>query len=681
MSFSPAFLDELRSRVPLSALAGKKLRLVKAGREYKACCPFHDEKTPSFYLNDSKQFYHCFGCGVHGDIISLSMRLDNLSFPEAIEKLAALAGLPVPQDTPQDKTRYDTEKRLHTLMERAANWFAEQLFTPRGREGMLYLKNRGLSAEAMRRFNLGYAPQESQALIKALAAEKFTTDEMMQVGLIKKSEDRNEYFSFFRNRVMFPVGDRRGRPVAFGGRVMGDGEPKYLNSPDNTLFHKGKLLYGLSRARMAVAEGQPLLVVEGYMDVIALINNGFSGAVAPLGTAMTEDQMRLLWQLLPPLEHREIGRDYSPILCFDGDNAGQKAAARAIDRALPLLTAAQTFRVAFLPEGEDPDSLLRQSNRQAMQSVLDRSQNLNEILWNMTAAGRRLETPEDKASFFTALRAKTDKITDETLRKLYKDLFAEKIAGIFHTSQTQPRPTGYTNYESYGHFSAYGPPTAYANGQAMPKSAAYGKSIRGKSAGGNSRQFPPPMLNRKTPLAAKNLRERIFFALILNHPTLFNEFGEDFANLKLQDPRLEPLRQEIIAFLLENINEPLDAAALFRHLNNGEDTANKRPQLAQILSEQTYMRAKGARPEQPVETARQEWRLSWQSHLREILQPELQEAERDYARDPSEANKSRVTALRRSFEILMMVQSDPGSNPLDEMPSSFVPSPNTKAGE
>ncbi len=274
MTFSPAFLDELRTRLPLSSIVGKRLRLVRAGREYKGCCPFHNEKTPSFYVNDDKQFFHCFGCGAHGDIIGFTMRIDGTSFPEAIESLAGQAGLQVPQDTPVERERFDKEKRFIQLLERATAWFEEQLFAPQGREALNYLRGRGLTDEAMKRFHLGYAPNDGRALITKLTSEKFTIEEMLAVGLIKKAEDRPDHFSFFRNRVMFPVGDRRGRTVAFGGRVMGDGEPKYLNSPDHVLFHKGKLLYGLSRARTAMTQGQPIIVVEGYMDVIALAEAG-----------------------------------------------------------------------------------------------------------------------------------------------------------------------------------------------------------------------------------------------------------------------------------------------------------------------------------------------------------------------------------------------------------------------
>jgi len=308
MSFSSSFLDELRNRLPLSEIVGSRLRMVRAGREYKGCCPFHNEKTPSFYINDEKQFFHCFGCGAHGDVIGFMMRYEHLSFPEAIENLAAQAGMEVPQNSPDEKQKYDAEKRLYLLLDKATVWFEEQLFGPGGKEGLAYLRARGLSDDALHRFRLGYAPQDGQSLIRKLSAEGFSIDDMISVGLVKRNEERNEAYSFFRNRVIFPVGDQRGRTVAFGARILGEGEPKYLNSPDHVLFHKGRLLYGLSRARAALSQGQPIVVVEGYMDVIALVEAGYSGAVAPLGTSLTDDQMSVLWKLLANRKQRAFER-------------------------------------------------------------------------------------------------------------------------------------------------------------------------------------------------------------------------------------------------------------------------------------------------------------------------------------------------------------------------------------
>lgn len=633
MTFPPAFLDELRLRVPLSELIGKRVKLTRAGREFKGCCPFHNEKTPSFYVNDEKQFYHCFGCGAHGDIIGFTMRHDNLSFPEAIETLAAQAGLQVPQDTPVERERFDLHKRLIALMEAATQFFEAQLRTPAGREAYGYLQRRGLSDEAMRRFRLGYAPSDAQALLKTLQAAGYKLDEMLSVGLIKKAEDRPDHYSFFRGRVMFPVSDRRGQTVAFGGRVMGDGEPKYLNSPDHALFHKGKLLYGLSRARAAIAQGQPLIVVEGYMDVIALVEAGFIGAVAPLGTAMTEDQLGILWKMLPSLDNRDPSRDYSPILCFDGDKAGQRAAARAVERALPHLNAAQTARVAYLPEGEDPDSLIKASGRGAMQAVLDQAKPMIDVLWELSVAGRRLQTPEDRGAFQRALRQRVGVIKDEPLRRLYQDDVEKRLASLFHWPSQENRPMG----------------AARTNGRGG-----------GRDKGLRKPLAPPAgaMIARRQPVSALHMREKVLLALMVNHPSLFKDFGEDLGRISFTDQGFEALRAQIVTLFESDSHESLDAAALYRHLSEEAATGRARKSLADLMSEATFIHAGFARPDRPLEQARQGWKSIWNKYLQEQLQADLHTATRLWRDDPSDANLTRLMALRDQAEKLARESAD-----------------------
>jgi DNA primase len=630
MSFPPAFLEELRSRLPLSEVIGKRIRLTRAGREFKSCCPFHNEKSPSFYVNDDKQFFHCFGCGAHGDVIGFTMRHDRLSFPEAIENLASQASLAVPRDTPVEREKFDHEKRLYQVMERASAFFEEQLFAPTGREALAYLRKRGLSEEAIRRFHLGYAPNDGQSLIKKLTSEGFKLDEILTLGLAKKSEERNESYSFFRNRVIFPVGDRRGRTVAFGGRVMGDGEPKYLNSPDHPLFHKGKLLYGMSRARTAVAQNQPIIVVEGYMDVIALVEAGYSGAVAPLGTALTEDQMMALWKLLPPADARDPSRDDSPLLCFDGDNAGLRAAMRAMERALPLLTPSQTLRIAFMPEGQDPDDLLKQSGKSAMDSVLKQAKPMVDVIWDATLAGRPLRTPEERGTFIAAIRQRVTRIAHEGLRQLYQDEIQKRIATLL-----QP------------------PPKAEKRGNFV------------KNGNKNSKWQPPDppalMLSRRQPPDMRRLRERILLALILNHTHLFDEFGEDLARIGLQTPEFEALRQRIIDILSLESHEPLDATELYRHLSSGDNaSAADQECLAEILSESTYMHAGYARPGKSLEQARQGWKSIWNKYLQEQLQMDLQSASRRYAEEATEENLARLLALRSQIEMMVADMNNDG---------------------
>ncbi|MDX2027171.1 MAG: DNA primase [Alphaproteobacteria bacterium] len=621
MSFPPAFLDELRARLPLSEIVGKRVRLTRAGREFKACCPFHNEKTPSFYVNDDKQFYHCFGCGAHGDVIGFTMQHDRLSFPEAVESLAAQAGLPVPQNTPMDRERFDKEKGLYQLLERATAWFEEQLFAPAGREALNYLRGRGLGDEAIRRFRLGYAPNEGQALIKKLTSENYKIEDLIAVGLVKKSEERNEIFSFFRNRVMFPVGDRRGRTVAFGARIMGEGEPKYLNSPDHSLFHKGKLLYGLSRARTAITQNQPLIVVEGYMDVIALVEAGYSGAVAPLGTALTEDQLTLLWKLLPPFEGRDPARDYSPILCFDGDNAGLRAAARSMERVLPLLTSAQTIRIATMPEGQDPDDLIKRSGKSAMQNILTQAKPMIDVIWEMTLAGRQLRTPEERGAFIAAIKQRVGRIANENLRHLYQDEIQKRLTTLFQWRSNAAANEPQKSFRK-------GPP-----------------------------QTPIPFLSRKQPLSPQRLRERALLALMINHPDLFADLGEDLAHIGFSTPEFEALRQRVVEILSLESQEPLDATELYRHLSpsGGAGSAGDSglAGLAEVLSETTYMHAGFARPGRPLDQARQGWKSIWNKYLQEQLNVDIQAAKRRYAEETSDTNLAKLMALSEQMQSLI----------------------------
>jgi len=614
MSFPPAFLEEIRNRLPLSGVVGARLRLVRAGREFKGCCPFHNEKTPSFYVNDDKQFFHCFGCGAHGDVIGFTMRNDRLSFPEAVESLAGQAGLQVPRDTPVEREKFDAEKRLFQLLDRATSWFEEQLFTPAGREALAYLQKRGLSEEAIRRFRLGYAPNDGQGLLRKMTSEGYTLDDLVTTGLAKKAEDRNDHYSFFRNRVMFPVGDRRGRTVAFGARILGEGEPKYLNSPDHALFHKGKLLYGLSRARAALSQGQPIIVVEGYMDVIALVEAGYSGAVAPLGTALTDEQIQILWKLLPPTEHREATRDYSPILCFDGDNAGIRAATRAVERALPLLTSAQTLRIATMAGAKDPDELIRQSGKGAFDALLKQAQPMIDVLWNLALAGRSMRTPEERGAFKDVLRQRVSQIKDEPLRRLYGEEFKKRIDDAFGW-----KPKTFTPQQ--------GGKRDWKNAQATPFLGA-----------------------RRTPQRGQRVLERLLLALLINHPDLFDEFGENLTQLDLQAPEFEALRQRVIDVLSEAQDTPPTAAELRRHLTERDDNPFANDQshtiVDDILSEETYMHEKAARPDAPLEEARKAWLFLWGRLEQDKVRADYIASCALYREHPTEDNQRRMEALR-----------------------------------
>ncbi|MDA1131920.1 MAG: DNA primase, partial [Proteobacteria bacterium] len=350
MAFADSFLDQIRARVPGSEVVAKRVRLKRSGRgELTGLCPFHDEKTPSFTVNDAKGFYHCFGCGAHGSAFDFLMQTDGLSFPEAVERLAGMAGLEMPARSrdPQDKERREGRERLYGLLEVAAAWFEDRL-RHHGDVARRYLEDRSIDGAAAAQFRLGFAPDSRDALKQALLARGYTVAELVRVGLLVAPEDGGEAFDRFRNRVMFPITDRRGQIVAFGGRTLGEARAKYLNSPETEFFHKGSLLYNLAGARSASREAGTVLVAEGYTDVISLWRHGFRHAVAPLGTALTDNQLGELWRLAP-----------EPVLCLDGDAAGMRAAVRAAENALPLLKPGHSLRFALLPAGEDPDSLLR----------------------------------------------------------------------------------------------------------------------------------------------------------------------------------------------------------------------------------------------------------------------------------------------------------------------------------
>ncbi len=619
MAFPPQFLEELRTRLTLSEVVSKRLRLIRAGREYKAPCPFHNEKSPSFYVNDQKGFFHCFGCGAHGDIIGFVMRHDNLGFPEAVEHLAGEAGLPVPRPTEEDRQRYERRKTLHDLVEQAARWFEQQLHTSAGRPGLDYFMRRGLDGETIARFRLGYAPGDSNALRTYLGKQGFSDEDMVNAGLLKRPDDGRSPYSFFRNRVMFPVTDRRGQVVAFGGRILeGDG-PKYVNTADTPLFHKGTLLYGLSRARQAAADGKPVIVAEGYMDVIALVRAGFEGAVAPLGTALTETQVQELWKLIPAAEK-------VPFLCFDGDNAGRRAAWRAVERILPHLAPGQSARVAFLPEGEDPDSLIRASGAKAMGAVLEAAIPLSDALWRMESEGRPTDTPEAKAAVKAALEARVATIADRDVQSFYRTEMRRRVDEAF-----APVRQGYNR----------GP---WVPGQG--RGGRFGEAPRRHVPGTPGRLTSKPVgegRGRASRLAS--MRERILLATLINHPELFGELAEPLGLLPFGDPELEKLRWAVIECLSDDRNHDstLDAAALCRHLSS----AGHETMVGALLGESTYVHAGFARPDASTEDARKGWWPAWRHLHHERVLDDLREAKAALTRDNSEANFARVVALQQ----------------------------------
>ena len=504
MSLSPQFLDELRTRTTLSALIGRSVKLVKAGREFKACCPFHNEKSPSFYVNDDKGFYHCFGCGAHGDAIRFLTEAKGLPFIDAVKELAQAAGMEVPALDPRAAGRNEHHAGLHEVMAGAAKWFEEQLGGIGGAEARAYLQRRGIDDRLAGAFGLGFAP-DSRGKLKA-ALKGYGEGKLIETGLLILVEDKEPY-DRFRGRLMIPIRDQRGRVIAFGGRTLDAGEPKYLNSPDTPLFDKGRTLFNLDRAGPSARTAGRVIAVEGYMDVIALAKAGIAEAVAPLGTALTEMQLERLWRLADV-----------PILCFDGDKAGQKAAIRAAQRALPVIAPGRTLRFALLPGGQDPDDLVRSGGAAAVETVFEQAISLDELLWRAEYEAQPLATPEARAGLRKRLAELAGAIQDRDVRDQYQAEFRRRFDEIF---APQPRRGFERRFQPRG---------SQRRGQPWkpetlpPSRAAHAVSLSG---------IDPRMM-------------RAVMAGLLRYPGLFAENAEVISNLRIDDVGLRQLRS--IAF-------------------------------------------------------------------------------------------------------------------------------------
>jgi len=548
VAFPPGFLDELRSRISLSGLIARRVKLVRRGREFAGLCPFHHEKTPSFYVVEDKSFFHCFGCGAHGDAIGFAMRADNLDFIEAVEKLAGEAGLAVPQATPQERERARRQKTLLEATEAAAAFYEERLWAPTGARAREYLQTRGLDPETIRRFRLGWAPDDRQALRRALTPE-FPDALLIEAGLLRRPAE-GEASDYFRNRLMFPIGDRAGRVIAFGGRVLGDGQPKYLNSPDSALFEKGRVLYGWSAARATVIrekeDGPGAIVTEGYMDVIALHQAGFATAVAPLGTALTEFQLHELWRLTA-----------EPILCFDGDAAGQRAAARAMRRALPLLRPGQSLRFAGLPAGEDPDSVIRQAGRGTFDQILAGARPLSTVLWESEFGAGRLDTPERRAALERRLMEHIGLIADRTVQAEYRRFLRDRLFDLGRPARPGARH--------------------------LPR-------LRPSFV----RDGPEP-----PPRSGGRIQRENLFRMLLHFPYLIDQVAEELAALEIPESDLDGLRRQILE--LDAGGSGLDARAFQQHLvENGLAATVERLLLPSV--DTTFL----VRCSDPI-SARKEW--------------------------------------------------------------------------
>jgi len=556
MSLDPRFLDELRARLAVSDVVGRAVPLQRAGREFKACCPFHGEKTPSFYVNDAKGFYHCFGCGAHGDIIGFRMRHDGLTFLEAVETLSADAGLDMPRPSPEARRKAERDRSLIDVMELAARYFERQLTGNAGREARAYLGDRGVSDAARQRFRLGYAPSDGSGLLQVMEDEGVKTDDLLALGLMRRSDRDGSLYPFFRGRLLFPVTDRRGRVIAFGGRLLPGAEgPKYINSPDTPLFDKGRALYGLAEARALAGPDRPVVLVEGYLDVIAMVEAEVGAPVAPLGTAVTEDQLQLLWRL---------AHGAAPVLCFDGDQAGLRAAGRAIDRALEHLQPDRLLAFCFVPSGEDPDSLVRAGAADRLRHMLDQAQGLFDTLWQLNDGDTQIQKPETRAQLDHQLGQMIDRLKAPALAGAYRSELRNRL---WQAGRSRPRPANRAQVARRG--PGRGPwqdPDAVRPQPVAP---------------------PPPMLGQTA------LRLRIALATLVNHPRLLDQWLERLFELPGDQGPLDTLREALLDQDLEPILAADDATAALRTRLTAQDFADT---LAQLLGPTTYQHAGFARP-------------------------------------------------------------------------------------
>ncbi|MFD1199415.1 DNA primase [Brucella gallinifaecis] len=522
MRFPPSFLDEIRDRVPISTLIGTRVSFDRKKSnpqkgDFWGCCPFHGEKTPSFHCEDRKGRYHCFGCGVTGDHFKFLTELEGASFPEAVERVADMAGVPMPARDPEMEKREAQRASLYDVMELAAQFFESQLQIGAGAKARAYLRDRGLSSATQQTFRIGYAPESRNALKEFLASKGVAKDQIEACGLVVHGEGIAVSYDRFRDRIMFPIEDLRGRIIAFGGRALSaDAPAKYLNSPETELFHKGRVLYNGLRARKACQpqggeEAKPIIAVEGYMDVIALAQAGIHQAVAPLGTALTEEQLELLWRISP-----------EPILCFDGDGAGVRAAYRAADLGLPALQPGKSLRFAMLPEGQDPDDLVKAEGPSAFYAVLRDAKPLVDMVWTRETASGVFDTPERRAELESRLREITNRIANEDIRRHYSQEMRDRAQAFFGRRRQNNGGNAFNRDKGKGR----GPQQQGRGGTAFGGRLAFSDS-----------------LTRSNMVKGRNasLRETAIVLMLLNHPRLIEDDFEAIAALDLEHEALKVL--------------------------------------------------------------------------------------------------------------------------------------------
>ena len=630
MRFSPQFLDELRARLPASEVVGRRVKLRKAGREWKGLSPFNKEKSPSFFVNDQKAMWFDFSSGKNGNIFDFVMQTEGVSFPEAVERLAGIAGVPLPVMTREAQAQEERRRTLHDIVELAAKFFEANLASRAGARGRGYFADRGIPSATQVKFRLGYAAPDQYALKEHLGAQKIPVEDMIEAGLLVGGEDIAVPYDRFRDRVMFPIADWRGRVIAFGGRALEkEVAAKYLNSPETPLFHKGATLYNIAAARKAAHEGAQVIAVEGYIDAIAMVMAGFEATVAPLGTALTTEQLLLMWRIAD-----------EPTLCFDGDDAGRRAAYRAIDLALPLVKPGKSLKFATLPDGQDPDDLVRSGGGEAVGDVLAAARPLAEMLWAREIEAGPFATPERRAALEARLREVTATVGDETVRRYYQADLSARLRRLFAPAEMAPR----RKWED----------RSRAGGARLRTSPASWRDEAYVAASPHLATGPVHRGYR----AAIPRREAVILQAVLNHPWLVHDHMEELAETEFRHADARKLKAALIDVLAHHSGEVSFDSSPENGLGRAElgaalDRRGFAELIARIERSITTPSVWGARPDAAIDDVLHTWKQLMSLHRQEhSLTTELKDAEFALGADTSEANYERLRDVKSRLAAL-----------------------------
>jgi DNA primase len=626
MRFTPQFLDELRARLPVSEVVGRRVKLRKQGREFIGLSPFNKEKSPSFTVNDQKGFFHDFSSGKHGDIFGFVMETEGVGFPEAVERLAQLAGVALPKVSHEDEQRDARRKTLHDVMELAAKFFEATLAGRTGAKARGYLADRALDPTTQLKFRLGYATNERFALKEHLGSHGIPVEDMVEAGLLVSGDDIPLPFDRFRDRVMFPITDLRGRVIAFGGRALEkDAQAKYLNSPETPLFHKGATLYNIASARQAAHDGAQIIVVEGYVDVIAMVTAGFAATVAPLGTALTEDQLALIWKMAD-----------EPVLCFDGDNAGLRAAYRAVELAMPRLKPGKSLKFALLPQGQDPDDLVRSAGRDAVNDVIGAARPLAGMLWARETEGHTFDSPERRAALEARINEVTSGIADDSVRKYYRQDFNARLSQFFAPAQA-PRGNFQRGQGQAQNWRERGASNWQPRNGAPQRPATGGKNTPYVVV---SQQLASSPLHRGNRTAVPK-REALILQAALNYPWLLHDHLEEFASLEFRHADAERLKSALVDIAAHAA--AADPEAVRAELT-GRGLVEVMERIGASITTQSVW---GARPDAAPEDVLVTWQQLVALHRQwHSLTKELKDAEQALGQDNSEANYLRLRDIK-----------------------------------